>query len=390
MNDDKPEDLVTQVKEFIYSKYRAERKVPPVAMVAEKFGISNYRVIEIFRILAHMGFLKRNFSRYGMGAEKGPVGTEGPAAPPPVIGPQVSPPTVKEVEAKAELESGHSMNAISPAMLMAIRVVLGLIALGAIALSVYYTSIWLIRYLPGFLAVVLATIMVTFSCLAFETVIILRRNGQWFMMTMFAVLWAIVLVFSMSSTVAGQYNQRIKSQNVTVEANSDTTQARLGYDLLLKQEKQIEKQIADKAAQRAVFQKLLDTFDTVEKQKADAKVFADTSKKIDLIDKDLKDLNAQLLAKQEEQRKYLTTAKGPGAVQETTAEVPSFYNWIHEVLGLSAAMTEFWMSVFPAIFIDLIAPFSLAITIFVRSVGTPTKRKRSLAWLEKLLHGGLK
>ena len=158
----------------------------------------------------------------------------------------------------------------------------------------------------------------------------------------------------------------------------------------LGEEKQIEKQIADKSAQRAVFQKLLDTFDTVEKQKADAKVFSDTSKKIDALDGQLGTLNGQLLAKQEEERKYLQTAKGPGAVAETTAEVPSFYNWIHSVLGLSAAMTEFWMSIFPAIFIDLIAPFSLAITIFVRSVGAPTKPKRKRGWLKTLFLGAEK
>jgi hypothetical protein len=42
-----------------------------------------------------------------------------------------------------------------------------------------------------------------------------------------------------------------------------------------------------------------------------------------------------------------------------------FYSWLAKVLGISKDIAQFWMSLFPAIFVDIISPSALAIAFFM-------------------------
>jgi hypothetical protein len=346
--------MVMAVKEYVYSRYKETKKTPTVTEVASEFKVSSYRIIEIFKILVHLGLLKQNVTRYKMGEE-----------------------VVEPVVVKAE-ENNNSMSDISPVLVNILRVVLAVIAVGAVCMSVYYTSNWLLDYLPPFLAIVLSSIMVTFSCMAFEIIILLKKNRQYLMMSMFVVLWVIVIFFSMASTIAGQYNQRIRNDTAKIESGSDVTQLRMEYDIYLDQEARINKQIEDKTASRATYQKILDGFDTIEKRKKDKPIFDDVTSRIVAADKEIIRLQLELAKVQDKKLEYLGKTTGAGAVKETVVEIPSFYGWINSIFpNLSPVMIEFWMGVFPAIFIDLIAPFSLAISLFVRRAGTSVAKPKS-------------
>jgi hypothetical protein len=354
---------MVEVRAFLSAAYKQNKHLPSIKEVAEQFQVSEYRMNEIFRILVHEGFLKRNYSRYKMPDKA------------------IALPLLKIPES---VKSTTDPELITPELqitdtwvLTVMRIILGIVGLGAIGVSIYYTSVWLIEYLPIFGAIFLASIMVVFSTLAFEVVILLFKAGRWLLGAGFVVLFITVLAFSMLSTIAGQYNQRLIKENVVVVAESDTTLARAGYNLLLKQEGQIQNQIEDQQAIRIVYQNLFNAYD-IDQKEIDLKGFRSTKAQLDNIDKLLMGLNKQLLTNQTAQSTYLTQAKGPGALQETVINKESFFDWVSRLLKnrIQADMIQFYFSVFPAVFVDLIAPFALAFALFQQK-STPTKKRNS-------------
>lgn len=360
---------MAEVKAFLLEAYKQNKRLPSIKTMAEQFQVSEYKMLEVFRILVHEGFLKRNYSRYKM-PDGGPVEGLEPEGEEEEPEEQVPPPT-EQVEVKKKESTW---------VLTAMRLILGVIGLGAIGVSIYYTSVWLLEYIPPFLAIFLASIMAIFSTMAFEVVMLLIGARRWLMAAGFTILFITVLAFSMMSTIAGQYNQRIKTENVTIVADSATTQARAGYDLLVKQEGQISDQIKAQQSMRVVYQRLFDSYDT-ERKEADPKGFSDTKAQLDKIDRALGTLNTQLLAKQAAEAKYLAEAKGPGAIQETTTNTASFFVWIASLFKnkIQADMFQFYFAVFPAVFVDLIAPFALAFALFQRKESSEKKKSKFTA-----------
>ena len=358
-----------EVKAFLLAAYKQNHKLPSIKVMADQFSVSEYRMLEVFRILVHEGFLKRNYSRYKM-PDGGPVEGLEPEA-------ESGAPEPEEIKEEAPAPAPVKESTWA---LTAMRIILGVIGLGAIGVSIYYTSVWLLEYIPPFLAIFLASIMVVFSTMAFEVVILVFRARQWLMGLGFTILFITVLAFSMMSTIAGQYNQRVKSENITVVAESETTQARAGYDLLVKQEGQISAQIQAQQSMRVVYQRLFDSYDT-ERKEADPKGFADTKAQLDKIDRALGTLNTQLLAKQAAEAKYLAEAKGPGAIEETKVNTASFFVWVASLFKnkIQGDMLQFYFSVFPAVFVDLIAPFALAFALFQRKENSSKKKSKFAA-----------
>lgn len=351
---------IEAVKAFLLEAYKRDKKLPSIKVLAERFHVSEYRMLEVFRILVHEGFLKRNYSRYRMSETK----------PNQKVDPKTYPSLVTLAEEKDnKVEKDWVLGVM--------RGVLGFIGLGAIGVSTYYTSVWFLEYLPAFLAVFLALIMVFFSTMAFEVVIVVLKAEQWFMAVGFSILFIVVLLFSMMSTIAGQYNQRLQVENAAIQESSDVVQARAAYELLVKQEKQIVEQIEGQKSLRKVYQGIFDSYDAA-KREADLKGYNEVRAQIDKVDKSLLSLNAKLMDVQAQELAYLEKQKGPGTIAETSVKTASFFVWVAGLFDnkIKADMIQFYFSVFPAVFVDLIAPFSLAFAFFQR--GESKKNKENL------------
>jgi len=355
--------VIDDVKIFLRNYFNQYKKLPTIKEAAERFSTSEYKMLDIYRLLVHEGFLKKNYSRYKM-IESSPVKKSEQETPqvPPVQGSRLldSPP----VEDKKKEVVGDIVTL--GWMLIVLRVVMTVIVVGAVSLSIYYTAIWLMDFLPPLLAIVLSSVMVLFSCMAFEIVILLGRSRQRILASVFLILWAVVLVFSMVSTVAGQYNQRIHNEVVATAKGSQMTYKRALYESYQAEEENLQKQIDDKMEQRTSYQKLLSQFDTLEKQQEDRKIFNDLTWRIAVVDREVQKLNEQLSVIREKVRSSLEGETKEGLTQDTVVVHQSFYVWIGTVLGASPIHVEFWLSVFPAVFIDIIAPFALAFVLFVQ------------------------
>lgn len=261
-----------------------------------------------------------------------------------------------------------------------IRVLMGFIGIGASVLSCYYTSVWLFEFLPPFLAVFLSFIMILFSVLAFQTIIFIwqqkehpKRHLKWyrwvvlevrqnFLVVVFSILWVIVAVFSMGSTVAGQYNKYVaqERQQVIEQEQTDTTKNQLLITELKTSEKTTLSNIDEKKRYREHIVSSLEQFKTIQEQIDKQKEYNDLRRRLTVTDKEIDSLLRTLTTTREEIQELIKTTDYTIVVKQ------DFYTWIATLLGFSKDMIQFIFSIFPALFIDIIAPTGVAVALFLK------------------------
>lgn len=245
------------------------------------------------------------------------------------------------------------------------------IGLGAVILSIYYTTIWLIDFLPLMLAVLLSTIMVGFSVSAFETLIAFLSGkvksgpvSKLIISSAFIVLWIIVTFFSITSTVAGQYNKHIDQVKKKI-ASSPT-----GYKLTaIREEKaDCEIQLKDAREQLAMLSKIAGGMSDLSSRSSHGRVWNDTQWRMVKVNKTIAGLLDRIQKLRSQESELLNSSKESGIVLANNKGemILDFYDWLARVLGLSKDQVQFWMSLFPAVFVDVIAPVSLAVALFLK------------------------
>jgi len=328
-------NLIDRVKEHIILYYKKnDKRIPKISNIERHFNITKKKATKIYRALVDQGFLKRNYSQY------------------------------KKVEKQSILKKNKN-----DIIVFIIKIIMAIVGIGAVCLSVYYTGIWLDEFLPVFLAYLLSSIMIAFSVIAFETIIILWENKQFPIVSLFIVLWIIVLVFSMISTIAGQYNQRIKNVITETIVNVEITHNKLTYDIYNQEEKDVQESIKRKEKELDPFLNILSDFeevDDIDESKRTQYVHWDTYEKIKSINKEIEKLRDELKKVREKKKIHLEEKEVIGAVEDTDVEYASFYVWLSNIFNVEVMYIEFWLSIFPAIFIDLIAPLAIAISMFLR------------------------
>lgn len=335
----KEKEIISSIKEYILRYYKNHGKMPKMNFIQDKFKLTKYQLSQYIKVLTDRGFLKQNYNHY-------------------------KPDLIRERKIKFKERFKGDI------ILIALRIIMLFIGIGAIILSVYYTAIWLMEFLNPILAILLSAIMVAFSVGVFEVIIIFKENKQYLFMLPFIFLWIIVLCFSMISTVAGQYNQRMENTNEDIVEKSSNILDRKGYEILLDEQNELKERIQDKKDELKPFESIMSTFETVEDRENNKWLYWDTYEKIKKINKNIEKLRNDLIAKRNEIKNYYEEKKEEGkaaeSIEETTEKKISFYIWISSILNIDAKYIEFWLSVFPAIFIDIIAPLAVAVSMFLK------------------------
>jgi hypothetical protein len=232
-----------------------------------------------------------------------------------------------------------------------LKYVLLVIGIGATYMSIYYSDRWLSEFLSPFRSLLLATIMVAFAVSAFELIVFFYRGKRFFLVGTFSVLWFIVTIFSMTSTVAGQYNVRIEKINQMYK-----------HENILSEEANKKEEYQEQKEEYQQKMKIL---------KADIKTLQNILAK-ENVQENKKQYNTFRWRYQHAKKELNNTIKSLKKLRENkqykniNKRAPDFYIWMSNIITASPDMIQFWLSVFPAIFIDLIAPISFAIVMFVR------------------------
>lgn len=237
-----------------------------------------------------------------------------------------------------------------------LKIILFIIGIGAVYMSIFYSYKWLLDFLDPFRAFILALIMVCFAVSAFELIILFRQRKQFILVVVFSALWIVVTLFSMVSTVAGQYNARMKSLNDRYEKETKHKISNRKYLEYIEQKKEYQDTLKMLRQDNIHHQQLLSNYNkkSIEEDRKTYNAIYWRHRQIKININRTTKLLSQLRNKKSKDK----------IIKKTS---PDFYMWISGLFFWGPGMIQFWLSVFPALFIDIISPLAFAIIMFIKS-----------------------
>lgn len=255
----------------------------------------------------------------------------------------------------------------------AIRVIMGVIGIGAAAISIYYTAIWLFEFLPFLFAILLSTIMVGFSISTFEVIVLIfsgsilhSKYAKWTVCILFSILWIIVSTFSIMSTVAGQYNKYVAGLQEQTRQGISTGRANWG--IIQERKRELQERLSEYRQQITTLNKIMSGLGSVEQRQENAHIWSETQYRLSKANREMNKISDELEKVRAEERRQLEESRQHG-VSLTINEgsgLPDFYGWFAKVVNVHKDRAQFLMSLFPAIFVDIISPIGIAIALFLR------------------------
>lgn len=207
--------------------------------------------------------------------------------------------------------------------------------------STLHTATYLFDYVDMISSWLLSTAVTAYNSSAFEVSVMFHNMKRNFMAFIFMLLWAMVTLFSMATTVSVFYDRfnfnetQIAQENKTVDSN------KLGLELLRTKEKDLREAIEFKKK------------DIEYRQERD---YATTAVRLEL-----ENLQKELQENLTEQQELLKET--PEVMEEKLQRKESLFAFLGRLIGLDGGILEFIMSTLSAIFINLIAPLSLTAVI---------------------------
>ena len=368
-----PMEIITWMKSF----YLENKKMPVLQDIAIALNISVYKVQESLKILVSQGFMKLNYNKYSFSDSVWDELTT-PKAPEAV-------PENLPVLPKKSPEEDPPVKVLTFNMdwiITAIRIAFLVIAFFASVLSAFYTYKWAVKYNPVPIALLLSLTVVFFSVIAFEVVLLFWNNvkrvpdkkgiikmkrPQAGLAILFFVVWLIAMAFSMTSTVAGLYNRRVDVQQEALQKNSAGIYKEIQWKLYNKSGTADETALSDKTDEYRIFKKAWLKSD----QSATNRQYRDMKR----TEKEMQIIQTSIGITTKQQLSFITKQTNPGVTMENSIIIPTFYEWLSKIFkGASSDLIEFVLSLFPALFIDIIAPLALAVSMFLKA---PNKKEEN-------------
>ena len=207
--------------------------------------------------------------------------------------------------------------------------------------STLHTATYLFDYVDMISAWLLSTAVTAYNSSAFEVSVMFHNMKRNFMAFIFMLLWAMVTLFSMATTVSVFYDRfnfnetQIAQENKTVDSN------KLGLELLRTKEKDLR--------------------EAIEFKKKDIEYRQEREYATTAVRLELENLQKELQENLTEQQELLKET--PEVMEEKLQRKESFFAFLGRMIGLEGGILEFIMSTLSAIFINLIAPLSLTAVI---------------------------
>ena len=207
--------------------------------------------------------------------------------------------------------------------------------------STLHTATYLYDYVDLISAWLLSTAVTAYNSSAFEVSVMFHNMKRNFMAFIFMLLWAMVTLFSMATTVSVFYDRfnfnetQIAQENKTVDSN------KLGLELLRTKEKDLR--------------------EAIEFKKKDIEYRQEREYATTAVRLELEALQKELQENLTEQQELLKET--PEVMEEKLQRKESLFAFLGRMIGLEGGILEFIMSTLSAIFINLIAPLSLTAVI---------------------------
>lgn len=207
--------------------------------------------------------------------------------------------------------------------------------------STLHTATYLFDYVDMLSAWLLSTAVTAYNSSAFEVSVMFHNMKRNFMAFIFMLLWAMVTLFSMATTVSVFYDRfnfnetQIAQENKTIDSN------KLGLELLRTKEKDLR--------------------EAIEFKKKDIEYRQEREYATTAVRLELENLQKELQENLTQQQELLKET--PEVMEEKLQRKESLFAFLGRMIGLEGGILEFIMSTLSAIFINLIAPLSLTAVI---------------------------
>lgn len=204
--------------------------------------------------------------------------------------------------------------------------ILGVLTIGSYTLSLYFTALWFLGKFHIVISVLISFVMVTYMITAPH----FSRDKSFSLRLIIWLTFLIAMVFSMGSTIAGQYNQGESSI----------------LNIVINTEQEIIEQIKQTEREKEIHVLTLEQLSgSEEKRKENWQSIATERRYIDQFNGRLDILRSELKESRESKKKEIKS----GAVTNR------FELWVSSLFNIDAELTRFWISALPAVFIDVIS-----------------------------------
>ena len=207
--------------------------------------------------------------------------------------------------------------------------------------STLHTATYLFDYVDMISAWLLSTAVTAYNSSAFEVSVMFHNMKRNFMAFIFMLLWAMVTLFSMATTVSVFYDRFNFNETQIAQENKAVDSNKLGLELLRTKEKDLR--------------------EAIEFKKKDIEYRQEREYATTAVRLELENLQKELQENLTEQQELLKET--PEVMEEKLQRKESLFAFLGRLIGLEGGILEFIMSTLSAIFINLIAPLSLTAVI---------------------------
>ena len=240
----------------------------------------------------------------------------------------------KQEEIKGKIENGNVSDGRAVGFIIALLAFTSLIS-GYI--STLHTATYLYDYVDMISAWLMSASVTAYNATAFEVSVIFKSKKRYGLTFVFIMLWGMVTLFSMATTVSVFYDRFNFTETQIAEENKQADSNKLALELLQKKESDLRESIEFKKK------------DIEYRQERD---YATTA-----VRTELNKLQEELQTNLTEQQSILETT--PEITEETLKRKESLFAFLGRILHIEGGVLEFIMSTLSAIFVNIISPMSL-------------------------------
>ena len=240
----------------------------------------------------------------------------------------------KQEEIKGKIENGNVSDGRAVGFIIALLAFTSLIS-GYI--STLHTATYLYDYVDMISAWLMSASVTAYNATAFEVSVIFKSKKRYGLTFVFIMLWGMVTLFSMATTVSVFYDRFNFTETQIAEENKQADSNKLALELLQKKESDLRESIEFKKK------------DIEYRQERD---YATTA-----VRTELNKLQEELQTNLTEQQSILETT--PEITEEILKRKESLFAFLGRILHIEGGVLEFIMSTLSAIFVNLISPLSL-------------------------------
>lgn len=236
-------------------------------------------------------------------------------------------------------------------IILILRIIMGVVGTGCIITSIKFTYSFNKLTMPKFWAFILSSSLIIFTSFCFTIRDVLKKTNK-FQANIFVFLYFIGIIYSVFTAISGQYNDYLENNKIIIQNKIEESAETKKYDILISEKERYLIQIKSLETQRDSQQKIIDNLSESPERKFE---YNNTWKQTT---ESVKNLNFKIL--ELEDKVSNINVELMNSIENTERKTKNIFDWISDLLHISADILQFLISLFPAIFIDLVSPFAIA------------------------------